>query len=197
MSSRISLINFSYICFSFYFSTLFSFRDFFKVSLWDTVSELQIPNMLHTLKQIFVRILQVPWQIIFFICNCTFATHQSSSYLFSTNVGSVYITFWVDRSLYALWKMSETFYLALLSRQLFIVTLQHHILILLQPSCFSLLLSFSLNLDIKNNLIFLVYFLANSAFISFYFILSYSIMWKYLYPSSTIDFHLIDSNFCY
>ena len=172
-------------------------QGFFKVSLWDTVSKLQNLNMLHTLKQIFVRIFQVPWQIIFFICNCTFTTHQSSSYLFSTNVGSVYITFWVDRSLYALWKISETFYIAVLSLQLFIVTLQQHILILLQPSCFSLLLSFSLNLDIENNLIFLVYFLANSAFISFYFILSYSIMWKYLYPSSTINFHLIDSHFCY
>ena len=122
------------IYFSFQFYTHFSFGDFLKVFLWDALSELQNPDMLYFLKQIFIRILKVPPKVIFFTSNCTFATHQSFSFLFSTKVKSVYITFWVDFFMHC-----ESSYLTLLVRQISIVALQHHISLLLQPRCLSLL----------------------------------------------------------
>ena len=97
--SDIYLINCLYIYFSFQFSTIFSFSDFLKPffeTLSLSLSELQNPDMFYSFKQILIRILKVPSKIIFFSCNCTFKTHQSSSSLFSTNVTSVCITFCVE-----------------------------------------------------------------------------------------------------
>ena len=41
----------------------FLIQRFFKVFLWDCLSELQNPDILNTLEQIFIRILQIPCKI--------------------------------------------------------------------------------------------------------------------------------------
>ena len=60
-----------------------------------SLSELQNSDMLHPLMQIYIRIYKVPSKIIFFTFNCTFTNHQSSFSLFSANIISVYMPFWV------------------------------------------------------------------------------------------------------
>ena len=154
--------------------------------------------MLHSLKQIFIRILKVPSKIIFFASNCTFTTHQSFSFLFSTNVNSVYITFWgwsplcIVRSFRVF--LSNSFSLSNVHSN----TLAPYLIIATAQLFIAFILFFPFNLNIKISLILLLYsILFSFPFLSLYHILVFQGIYILPHQSFSSTFHLGDSNLCF
>ena len=144
--------------------------------------------MLHSLKQIFIRILEVPSKIIFFLSNCTFTAHQSSNIKSSANV-----TFLLTQKSVHIVRSFRVFLSnSFGSSSLHSNTPAPHLIIPTVQLFIPFLLFFPFNLDIKISLILLLYSLKNS--LSLYHILAFQGIYILPHQSFSSTFHMGDAN---
>ena len=138
INTFITFSNSPYICFPFQFSVLFSFSNFLKFFFETLFLNFRILTCFTSWSKFSFEFWSLSYHPRLFSLLLIVLLQLTSHLLPSlANVKSVYRL--LGEVFYALWGVSECSYLTLLVCQISILTLQHHISLLLQSSCLSLL----------------------------------------------------------